>query len=231
MSTLLRRFLRRAKRIVRPDCTLPHAFSQEGEDLILARVFESQRLGFYVDVGAHHPIRFSNTYLFYLRGWTGLNLDATPGSMAAFRKLRPRDINLEMAIAEEPGTLVFHMFNEPALNTFDPVLAKERDGKDHYRIIETRKIETKTLAWILTEYVYDKQLIDFLSVDVEGLDLAVLRSNDWQLFSPRYVLAEDFSVVSIEETLNSPIATFLRSVGYSLFAKTAHTQVFRQQKA
>ena len=122
------------------------AFSQEGEDLILARVFETQPQGFYVDVGAHHPTKFSNTHYFYLRGWHGINIDATPGSMAAFRKSRPRDINIETAIAEQQTKLAFHIFNDPALNTFDSALAKERDGVAHYRIVEIREIATRTLA-------------------------------------------------------------------------------------
>ena len=57
------------------------SYSQEGEDLILERFFEGKEIGFFVDIGAHHPMRFSNTYIFYLKGWRGINVDATPGSM------------------------------------------------------------------------------------------------------------------------------------------------------
>jgi FkbM family methyltransferase len=229
MTTGIRKILRRAKRFVRPPCALPHAFSQEGEDLILARVFETQPKGFYVDVGANHPTRFSNTYYFYQRGWRGLNLDAMPGSMAAFARLRPEDINVEMAIGENPGRMLFHIFNDTALNTFDPALAKARDGVEHYRIVETKTVEIRTLAQVLEQHLPAQTSIDFLSVDVEGVDLSVLRSNDWSRFSPRYVLAEDCSGADIEAVLKLPIAVFLRSVGYGLFAKTANTQIFRRQ--
>ena len=71
-------------------------YSQQGEDIILHRMFEWQEQGFYIDVGAHHPTRFSNTYKFYKRGWTGINVDAMPGSMTAFNRLRPKDINIEL---------------------------------------------------------------------------------------------------------------------------------------
>jgi len=70
------------------------SYSQEGEDMILRRLFEKQLTGFYVDVGAHHPKRFSNTYFFYKQGWHGINIDAMPGSMKLFEKIRPRDILL-----------------------------------------------------------------------------------------------------------------------------------------
>lgn len=205
------------------------AFSQEGEDLILARVFETQPQGFYVDVGAHHPTKFSNTHYFYLRGWHGINIDATPGSMAAFRKSRPRDINIETAIAEQQTKLAFHIFNDPALNTFDSALAKERDGVAHYRIVEIREIATRTLAQVLRKHASDQKKIDFMSIDVEGWDLAVLRSNDWRSFSPTYVLVEDFSTETIEESLRSPMTAFLGSVGYVFFAKTAHTSIFKKE--
>lgn len=102
------------------------SYSQEGEDIILRRIFECKTNGFYIDVGAHHPKRFSNTYLFYKKGWNGINIDAMPGSMVLFRKLRSRDINIEAAITNEKREMSFFMFDEPALNTFDKDLATER---------------------------------------------------------------------------------------------------------
>lgn len=62
-------------------------YSQEGEDVILARMFEHQSPGFYVDIGAHHPRRFSNTRLLAEKGWTGINVDPLPGVMKLFGKI------------------------------------------------------------------------------------------------------------------------------------------------
>lgn len=231
LKSIIQRVLNRIKRYFTPKTLLPsppRAFSHEGEDLILARLFDSKPNGFYVDVGAHHPIRYSNTHLFYTLGWNGINIDAMPGSMALFNQTRSRDINLEIAVNEKQTTLVYHIFNEPALNTFDPDFAKKFDGLGTFRIIEIKEIQTQTLAGILTKYAPNKT-IDFMSVDVEGLDLAVLRSNDWKLFSPTYVLAEDFFVETVEDALQCSIAAFLRSVGYVLIAKTAHTLIFKKQ--
>jgi FkbM family methyltransferase len=221
-------WLRRAKRKLFPKCSFPHAFSQEGEDMILARVFEHRTTGFYVDVGAHHPVRFSNTYYFYLKGWRGINIDAMPGSMTAFMEGRPNDINIETGVAEKSGNLNFHIFNEPALNTFDPVIAKERDGVGNYRIVEVREVKIQPLSQILEEHLPAGVSIDFMSVDVEGLDLAVMRSNNWKKFRPEYVLAEDFKGDTVEEALKSELAAFLRAADYVLFAKTAHTLIFKR---
>src|SRR5436309_16100262 len=77
------------------------AYSQEGEDLVLRRIFETQAKGIYVDVGAHHPFRFSNTCLLHKRGWRGINIDAMPGSMTLFERFRPLDVNLELGVGVE----------------------------------------------------------------------------------------------------------------------------------
>src|SRR4051794_10306733 len=83
----------RSARNFNPDCV--SSYSQEGEDMVLRRVFNNKRGGFFVDVGAHHPRMYSNTYYFYLRDWRGINIDAMPGGMAAFDRMRPGDINVE----------------------------------------------------------------------------------------------------------------------------------------
>lgn len=80
-------------------------YSQEGEDLILETFFDEVKNGFFVDIGAYDPIRFSNTYLFYLKGWTGINIDARPESMNDFDEIRPKDINLEIAIGQQEEML------------------------------------------------------------------------------------------------------------------------------
>ncbi|MCX2716544.1 hypothetical protein OQH61_02215 [Helicobacter sp. MIT 21-1697] len=79
------------------------SYAQQGEDLILQEMLNNIQYGFYVDVGAHHPFRFSNTYLFYQKGWKGINIDAMPNSMKLFSRFRPRDINIECGIALNGG--------------------------------------------------------------------------------------------------------------------------------
>lgn len=197
------------------------AYSQEGEDLILARYFETRSQGFFVDVGAHHPHRFSNTYLFYRRGWRGVNIDAMPGSMDKFRRSRPRDINIEVAIGTQRGSATYFMFNEPALNTFDPTLVAERSMAP-WRLVAEVALPVKPLSDVLSEAVPPNQSIDFLSVDVEGRDLDVLQSNDWSRFRPQIVLAEtrDRRMMDLD---TDPVMQFLASHGYALAAKTLNT--------
>jgi FkbM family methyltransferase len=204
------------------------SYAQEGEDIILRRIFESQRQGFYVDIGAHHPQRFSNTYLFYLMKWSGINIDAMPGSMHLFNYLRPRDINLELAVGDADSSNTFFIFNDRALNTFDPDHAREYVAHG-YKIVAQIPIAMKALRDILHEHVPPGRTIDFLSVDVEGLDLEVLRSNDWARFRPTYVLVETLHA-DLDALATSPVAMFLHGHAYKLYAKTPNTAFFRCQQ-
>ena len=111
------------------------SYSQEGEDMILKRIFNEKKNGFYIDVGAHHPKRFSNTHYFYLKGWRGINIDAMPSSMKLFNKQRPKDINLEIAISDKKEVLTYYGFNESALNSFSKEISNQRDGLNDYKII------------------------------------------------------------------------------------------------
>lgn len=201
------------------------AYSQDGEDMILRRLFERQERGFYVDVGAHHPFRFSTTCYFHRRGWRGLNIDPNPEAIAAFARARPADTNVCVGVSDMTGDLSFHFFNEPALNTFDADLAAERAQLPGYRLLETRTVPVRRLNDLLATYLPPGQGIDFLSIDVEGMDLPVLRSNDWNRFRPHFLLVEahERTVLAIE---NDPINVFALAAGYRLIAKTLNTLIY-----
>jgi FkbM family methyltransferase len=202
------------------------SWAQEGEDLILARMFDGQRDGYYVEVGSHHPFRFSNTYYFYRRGWQGLCIDPLPGTRARFARWRPRDVALEMGIGEAPATLTYHLFNEPAINTFSPELAAERDGHNNWRLLGRREVPVQPLAAVLhSRLPRGLREIDFLSVDVEGLDLSVLRSNDWTRWRPRIVIAECLDSAPARWG-DDPVVQFMRSHDYFPVAKAVHSVFF-----
>jgi FkbM family methyltransferase len=192
------------------------SFSQEGEDLVLARLFERRDAGIYVDVGAHHPRRFSNTLLLYRLGWRGVNIDATPGSMRTFARERPRDVNLEIGVTAARETRTFYVFDEPALNTFDAARAKQLD-RPPYKLISEHRVDCAPLDRILADHAIGA--IDLLTIDVEGLDFEVLRTVDWDVQRPRVVLLEHF-VHDLAALLSSELHGYMAARGYELVAKT-----------
>lgn len=206
------------------------SFAQEGEDMILARMFDLKKTpGFYVDIGAHHPQRFSNTYHYYLRGWRGINIDPLPGCMKLFNQVRPEDINLELAISDVSGEITYYQFNEPALNTFDREIAEERDGLKEYRIVAKCQISTRCLSQVLQEHLPTGQIIDFMTVDAEGFDMKVLASNDWDKYRPAYVLVESLGGGPLIAAASSPVTQYMDTRDYELCAKAFNTLIFRRR--
>jgi len=201
------------------------SWGQEGEDLLLARFFGEKNDGFYVDIGAHHPQRFSNTNYFYNKGWRGINIDAMPDSMRLFNRQRYRDINIEKPVSNDKQILTYYCFNESALNSFSKELSEERNGKGEWRLLYTKEIETVTLVELLDQNLPQGQEIDFLTIDVEGFDYEVLKSNNYKKYKPTLILVEILDS-SIEEVANNPIAKFLESQGYVIYAKTINTVFF-----
>lgn len=201
-------------------------YGQEGEDLILDRLFDGQASGFYVDVGAHHPFRFSNTYLLYQRGWRGINIDAMPGSMAAFQRWRPRDINIEAMVSAEPASHTYYQYGEPALNTISQAVVEKRKVESpQYQVISTVTLQSRPLAGILAEHIPPGTTIDLMSVDVEGLDLEVLASNDWNRFRPR-ILVVELLWTGFSDMENSEMYRFLTQRGYRLLSKLVNSAIF-----
>lgn len=211
--------------LMRPPHLEPNiCYGQDGEDLVLNRLLSNQKKGFYVDIGAHHPVRFSNTYLFYKRGWSGINIDAMPGAMKIFRQMRPRDINIEQGVDSSSGILTYYKFDEPALNTFDKDEANHKN-KPPYTLIDAVDLPVQRLDRLLLQHLPKGQQIDFMTVDVEGKDEDVLRSNDWTLFRPRIILAETLRTDLLNLHACS-IVQFLCSVGYTPVAKAYNTSFF-----
>jgi FkbM family methyltransferase len=192
------------------------SYSQEGEDIILKRFFEGNKNGFYIDVGAHHPKRFSNTYLFYKMGWRGINIDPNHDAINLFNKKRPRDINLECGISDTEGRLNYYMFEEPAFNSFSEEYATRIEDTTNNRVIEKKIVDVYRLSNILPTHISLNDSIEFLSVDAEAYDINVLRSNDWSKFRPHIVLVEELNF----SFGRSQVYKYLTGVDYIFLAKT-----------
>lgn len=205
------------------------SYSQDGEDMMIQTYYETKKKykGFYVDVGAHHPYRFSNTAYFYKKGWRGINIEPSPALYCSFQKRRRRDINLNIGVSSNKASIPFYIFNDQALNTFDEKLAQERDSNnDRYEIISKVEIQTYPLRDILEKHLPDNQSIDFLTIDAEGLDLEVLLSNDWIKFQPEFILVE--CDMDLENVNQGKIYKFLKEKNYNITGKTKRTCLFRR---
>ena len=163
------------------------SYAQNFEDVVLSRVFRKQRTGFYIDIGGYDPTIHSVTRHFYDRGWSGINIEPVGAFYEKFVRKRPRDLNLCTAVGDHEGTIEFHEWNNTGLSTADERFAAERlESLGFTKSIRT--VPLTTLASICDQAV--KKPIDFLKIDVEGLEKAVLIGGDWNEHRPRVVLVE-----------------------------------------
>jgi FkbM family methyltransferase len=149
------------------------SYSQHGEDLFLVeKVFKNRKIpGRYIDVGASHPIRISNTYLLYTMGWSGIIVEPISRLLKLQRRWRPRDTQVRCLIGEKDGVSPFYSMYPSVLSTASDQQYQMLLNKGH-RLIESFEIEQKTIATLISEYSRD-QKIDFMNIDIEGLDAMV----------------------------------------------------------
>lgn len=194
------------------------SYSQTGEDRLLDRLLDGKRVGFYVDIGAHDPVRLSNTKRFYDRGWHGINIEPNPEWHKLFTAQRPLDINLCCGAGGAMETLTYYEMEQRALSTFDPrqvEVAKQLGGQ----VKRTHEIPVRTLSHIFAEHI--RQPIDFMSIDIEGLEFEALNSNDWEKWRPRFICIE---AVSDEDVREEPVLKerdeYFEKIGYARKALT-----------
>jgi hypothetical protein len=180
------------------------SWSQEGEDVQLLQILPNS--GYYVDVGAHDPFRFSNTWRLYQKGWSGINIDITEGFVERFNKNRPRDTNI-MGLVGSPRKATFFRFEEEALNTLSRERAEELVSKG-WELAREDSFEVRSLSDIFRQHCQTRT-VDLLCIDAEGADYEILQSLDWDEWEISRVLVEVSASASL--VADSAITAFLRT--------------------
>lgn len=206
------------ERDYKPNLDLIDSFSQYQEDLILDAILGKDK-GFYIDVGANDPKKFSNTLRFYKKGWTGINIEPQPKKIELFNATRDRDINLNIGINTREGWLDFYNLKIDTLSTFDRKVAEYHCKRFNTEINEVIRVKVQRLDVVLEQYLKVNSSIDFMSIDTEGFDTKVLASNDWSHFRPKVVLIE----VGDQEAF---IMDFFESIDYELVYKNSCNSIF-----
>ena len=205
-------------------------YSQFGEDVIAQHYLTGIERGTYVDVGCCYPVRASNTYAFYQKGWRGICIDANPESQAAFEEHRPEDVFVHAGIAEQEDERAYYRFSSPVYNTFDRsradrVIAK---NKPSARFLGETKVRLSRLSAVLDRHGSPKK-IDLMSIDVEGLEISVIRSNDFAKYRPRLLICE-LICKSVADALSSEVSRTMTALGYRLIAATGHDCFFLDER-
>ena len=198
--------------ISRFDHAVSLSWSQGGEDLALLNLFTNQ-VGSYIDVGCHHPSRFSITRHLYQRGWSGVNIDANSALISQFYKSRKRDVSLWRAVGSK-SQYRLTVFNEPAISTVNKSW-EDKFISENQEISHVEEVPGVTLREILNKY-FASEHCTLLAIDIEGADFDALKTIDFETLSkdkyPDWILLE--TSPPVEEALQTDSVRYALNYGY-----------------
>tara|TARA_B100001027_G_C16265003_1_gene331516 strand:- start:655 stop:1371 length:717 start_codon:yes stop_codon:yes gene_type:complete len=191
---------------------LLNSYSQHGEDLFIYKYFKKKNSGFYIDIGAYHPKRFSNTFFFYNKSWKGINIEANPDLIHQFNNSRVRDLNLNLGVSNVKEKLSFYVFNPPTLSTFD-FNSKEEYIAKGYDYVKSIMVEVLPIREIINQYCKNT-IIDFISIDVEGHEIEVLEGFNNLNNLPKLICLESLDLKFEKKETFDEILDTLKNLGY-----------------
>ena len=204
------------------------SWSQGGEDLALVPFLRDIESGRYLDIGAHHPDRFSVTRGLYQKGWTGVNVEANPNLITNFLKRRPKDKTLCFAVGPEKE-YVLNVFSEPAISTASSEW-KNRFLSENQTILEEIVVKGISLNSLILEN-FPNTGPDLLVIDVEGLDFEVIKSMEPQKLHqnqlPTVIVVE--TPLGVNEVISSPMYTYLVEIGYLAVCILPMSTIFKKK--
>jgi len=224
------------RKIIKPESSnFSKSYSQCGEDMVINFILRAVPLNpknakwTWIDIGAHHPTWLNNTAYFYEQGYQGINIEPDPRLIQDFYYKRKKDLNLNIAIADNTGVMDFYIMDAPTLNTLSAEEAHENEKLGH-KIIEIVPINTMPIAAILEKYC-ENVFPDFLSLDAEGYDLKILKSIDWKTTYPKIICVENIPYFPkfknyFQSMQKNDLTTYLESRNYSIIAFTLINTIF-----
>ena len=197
------------------------SYSYGGIDSLILNIFKNKNKGFYIDIGCGHPIKNNNTYLLNKKGWHGINIDLDKENIKLFNIFRKKDLNLPIAVSDKEHEADLYFYHEKsALNT----ISKKNADFQKAKVTSIKKVKTQSINKILENSPYHNQKIDFLSIDVEGSELDILKGFNFEKYSPKVIVVEylDLSLKKLE-IKNLSIDNIIKSEIYKLVVSKNYT--------
>ena len=195
------------------------SFSGGAQDLIIDYFFKNKSKGIYLDVGCFHPFIGNNTYKLFQKGWKGINIDLDFHTIDLFNYFRKNDSNINIGVSDKTGNQDLYFFhNRAAINTLSQLRGKN--------FKEIKKIKTDTLNNIIQATKFKDCKIDFLSVDVEGYEMQVLKDFNFKKYCPDLIVVE-YLEPNLEqvEFHNQNLKNIFQSELYNFMIKNDYTMV------
>lgn len=197
-------------------------FSQYGEDIVMKDILKKNGIQniSYIDIGAHHPYFGNNTFLLYKAGGKGVLVEPNANLSNLIKRVRPRDICLNVGAGGEAGEVDFYEFSQSTRSTFS-----KQQADEHAHVSgQKARIEKKpivSLDSIIVKY-FEGEAPSVVSIDAEGLDKEILTSFSWSK-RPKIFCVE------ISDG-DREIETLMKMKGYELKARMFQNGIFVDNK-
>ena len=202
------------------------SFSSNSVDLIIGELFKNQKKGIYIDVGCNHPFIGNNTYKLFKKGWNGINIDLDYTFIDSFKFHRPKDDNIQIGVSDKSGEQEMYFHHErSAINTLE-------NSRGENAILK-KNIKTSTLNDIIEKSNFKNKEIDYVSIDVEGFELNVLKGFDLKKYKPKalsiefidpQMKKEEFYHQNINNIINSEVYKYMLDNDYH-FVNLLHSDL------
>ena len=204
------------------------SYGASGEDVLINKIFKYKNDGYFVDVGALHPINGSLTYNLSKKGWAGLNIDLLKENLILFYLFRKKDKNINLAISKNKGVINAYIFERGSgVITTNKKWAdkwKKKIGKK-YSILKTKK---NSLNNVLSSYKISKEF-ELLNIDVEGHEIDVLKGINFKNIRPKIITIE-IHVEKTEQIFKTEIYKLLKKNNYELISQYYQTSFFKSKE-
>lgn len=163
------------------------SYAQNFEDIILWRALQDVPSGFYIDLGAHHPVLDSVSKWFYEQGWRGIHVEPLKFYADCLRQDRPDEDVIQAAVSEEPGDHIIYAFPDTGLSTMSAEIANTHKSR------LDRDWQQETVSSLTLDEVFKRagaRDVHWLKVDVEGHERSALASWGNSLMRPWIVVVE-----------------------------------------
>ncbi len=171
------------------------SYAQRYEDLHLLRCFGERTSGFYIDIGAGHPVYDNVSFAFYLRGWSGITVEPNPWLAQLSAAVRPRDKRIQSLVGASAGEATYYLVED--FHGLSTTIASHAQAAQAElgKAAQTMTMPVTTLRALCEQHA--PAAIDFLKVDVEGAEPDVLAGGDWQRFRPKVVIVEALAPLTL----------------------------------
>ena len=196
-------------------------YSQFGEDTILEKYLQEHK-GFYLDIGSGDPVRGSNTFFLYKKGWSGILIDPLTRNIFSSKIIRRKDKTIQGLVGATNKSYPFFEMYPYEYSTTNNEIVKDLIDKGRAKLVKKLQLNTFSVSELKLNINLDQPSL--LSVDCEGLDLEVLKTIDLKTIKFRVICVEDFDFNPVSKS--SAINQYLSENGYEIVDRAGPSSIY-----